>query len=318
MNWPGKHIAFIFSDPAGTNACLALSRMYHKEFGIAPYLFSNKKYLGWAVENFHLTETCPDFEELEIDCVFTGTSHPSSSGHFEVNCIRKAKRQKIYVVSFIDHWVNFRLRFEGLEQDDFPDEIWVVDQKAKELAISEGLKESSIRIRPNPYHEYLRSEWRPAYQKKDYLDKLLIPKNGFHILFAPDPLSLRNGKEVAGFTESEAFADLIEALQPAGSEIRLIVKYHPLQPEGLFDEDKKSKLHIYKIREADILELINASDLVVGFYSNVLLEAEAIGKKVIRYFPGNDKADLLHHKTSLKLARDKVELADELKHCVYG
>jgi hypothetical protein len=318
LKWPGKNIAFVFSDPAGTNACLALSRMFQKEFGIAPFLFSNKKYFVGAAENFQLTETCPDFAALEIDCVFTGTSHPSSSGHFEVNCIRKAKHQNIYVVSFIDHWVNFKLRFEGLEQEEFPDEIWVVDQKAKELAISEGLNESCIRIRPNPYHEYLRTEWKPAYHNKEYLDKLLIPKDGFHILFAPDPLSLREGKETVGFTESEAFTDLIEALNSAGSEVRVIVKCHPLQPEGMFDGDIKTKIKTFIVREADVLELINVSDLVVGFYSNVLLEAEAIGKMVLRYFPGKNEADLLFHKSSLKLARNREELAKELKHCIYG
>jgi CDP-glycerol glycerophosphotransferase (TagB/SpsB family) len=70
------------------------------------------------------------------------------------------------------------------------------------------------------------------------------------------------------------------------------------------------------VKEADALELIHASDLVVGFYSNLLLEAEALGKQVIRYFPANEEADPLKHKISLKKVRTRNELVKEIKHFI--
>src|SRR6266498_4641357 len=107
---PGKRIAFVFSDAAGANACMALAKICETEREIFSLLFSNKKY-SEAAGLLTVTDTIPSFRSLGIDCVFTGTSHPESSKHFEVNCIKTAVREKIYTVSFIDHWINFKLRF---------------------------------------------------------------------------------------------------------------------------------------------------------------------------------------------------------------
>jgi hypothetical protein len=295
---------------------MALAKMCKKEGQITSLLFSNKKYSSTEFGDLAITKVVPSFKSLGVDCVFTGTSHPHSSEHFEVNCIKKAVFENIYTISFIDHWVNFKLRFNGLKTFEYPNEIWVVDETAKRLAVSEGLPEEKIVVKSNPYHYYLKNQWQSKYIDKNYLKNLEIPITGFHILFAPDPLSIRNGKSIAGFTEEEALKDLLTLITELGNETFLIVKCHPLQPmENLMQilqEHKKG--NGFLIKEADTLELINTSDIVVGFYSNFLLEAEALGKQVIRYFPGNDEADLLKHKASLKTVHTKNELAKELKH----
>jgi hypothetical protein len=72
---PGKHIAFVFSDGAGANACIALAKICEKESKTSSLLFSNKKYPE-AGDRLTVTETVPSFQNLGIDCVFTGTSHP--------------------------------------------------------------------------------------------------------------------------------------------------------------------------------------------------------------------------------------------------
>jgi predicted glycosyltransferase len=80
---------------------------------------------------------------------------------------------------------------------------------------------------------------------------------------------------------------------------------------------KKSNCsNCFLIKEADPLELVHGADLVVGFYSNLLLEADVLGKKVIRYFPGKPEADLLIHKKNLKKIRDKNELMKEIENCI--
>jgi hypothetical protein len=312
---PGKHIAFVFSDAAGANACMALAKMCKKENKIQTSLFSNKKYSSTEFENLTITKVMPSLKSLGVDCVFTGTSHPHSSEHFEVNCIRNAVKEKIYTISFIDHWVNFKLRFNGLKTFEYPDEIWVVDETAKQLAVSEGLPEEKIVVKSNPYHYYLKNQWQSKYIDKNYLKNFGIPITGFHILFAPDPLSIRNGKSIAGFTEEDVFKEILLVMAELGDDICLIVKCHPLQPmENLMRiHQEYKKRNCFLIKEADAIELINIADIVVGFYSNLLLEAEALGKQVIRYFPGNDEADLLKHKTSLKKVRTQNELVKELK-----
>ena len=314
---PGKHIAFVFSDAAGANACIALAKICEKESKASSLLFSNKKY-SEAGDRLTVTETVPSFQNLGIDCVFTGTSHPASSNHFEVNCIKKAGSEDIYTISFIDHWVNFKLRFDGVNESEYPNEIWVVDETAKRLAVLEGLPSEKIFIRTNPYHYYLKNYWQTQYSGKEYFEKLQIPGKGFHILFVPDPLSIRSGKEIAGFDEREALNDLLSIIKKLNGEINLVVKCHPLQPvDDLVRLIKKSNSKTcFLLEEADPLVLVHASDIVVGFYSNLLLEAEVLGKKVIRYFPGKPEADLLKHKKSLKKIKDKNELMKEIEHCI--
>jgi CDP-glycerol glycerophosphotransferase (TagB/SpsB family) len=139
----------------------------------------------------------------------------------------------------------------------------------------------------------------------------------FTILFAPDPLSIRDGKQKAGFTEAEALEQLAHATKNLKADVQLVVKCHPLQPLDVFSGViQRSPVKIHLLAEADPLELLHASDVVIGFYSNMLLEAEAIGKKVIRFFPGNESADLLRHKTSLPVIKDEENLLAALKHCI--
>ena len=319
LQWPGNHTAFVFSDPAGANACIGFAKLGKELNERSSILFCNKKYNDDTVENLHVVNTVPEFNKLGIDCVFTGTSHPESSGYFEIDCIKAASKQGIRTISFIDHWVNFKLRFlDGNGQTFFPDEIWVVDEKAKELALKEGLPENKLVIHPNPYHEYLRLLWKPVYTNKHYLDTLSIPKTGRHVLFAPDPLSIRDEKKLAGFTEDEALSDICEVINDLGNEVHLVVKCHPLQPVETLKKVIKDRKGVYLVKNADPLELINASDLIVGFYSNLLLEAEAMEKQVTRYFPGNENADLLNHNNSLEKAVTPKELSIKLKHHLHG
>lgn len=320
LQLPGKKVGFVFSDPAGANACLAMADIWHRETGDEPLLFSNEEYGTKSIGIFHLSYEPPKFKEIGLDCIFTGTSHPVSSNYFEVNCIRKAKKDGIYTISFIDHWVNFRLRFtskDGLQH--YPDEIWVVDDIARELALAEGLPAEKISVHDNPYHVFLKSYWRPKNERKDYLKELGIRQTGYHVLFAPDPLSLRNGKEIQGFTEDEALGDLLAAIRDLNIDICLIVKLHPLQPAGILEEKLKEtpEVDVVFIKDADTLELIMACDVVIGFYSNLLLEAHTLGKKVIRYFPGKKEADLLNHNSSLIKVVEQHELEKELKNVLY-
>ncbi|AKQ44790.1 hypothetical protein TH63_02765 [Rufibacter radiotolerans] len=319
LQLPGKHIGFVFSDPAGANACLALADIWQQETGTEPLLFSNKELGVKRNGRFYLSADTPAFKQFKIDCIFTGTSHPVSSKYFEINCIIKATEEGIYTIAFIDHWVNFKLRFTGKDGlQHYPDEIWVLDETARNLAIAEGLPVEKLFIHENPYHVFLKNNWQPEYEEKAYLKELGIRQDGCHVLFAPDPLSLRNGKEIQGFTEDEALDDLLAVAGGVKTDLSLIIKMHPLQPLGILEEKVKvvPGLEVFFIKDANTLELIMACDVVIGFYSNLLLEAATLGKKVIRYFPGKNEADLLKHNSSLIKVVERQELRRELKKAI--
>lgn len=316
---PGNHIALACSDAAGTNACFAIAEMYKSEKRELPLLFSNANNFPDCYFN-HIIREIPDFNNLKIDCLFTGTSHPVSSDSFEVKCIIEAQKANIYTISFIDHWTNFKLRFKGLEEGQLPDEIWVVNTKARALAINEGLPKEKLLIRSNPYHCYLKNYWHSDFHKKSYLLVLDIPKEGFHILFAPDPLSIRKRNDEIGFSEVDALKDILEVLAPLGKQVFLIIKTHPLQPIDVLEEVLKGNKDIqYKlIIKADGPELIHAADLVIGFYSNMLLEAQVLNKNVIRYFPGRRSADPLKNSVLKKVCYSESELKMEINTLIHG
>jgi Protein of unknown function (DUF354) len=317
LQLPGKHIAFVFSDPAGANACKAMAKMT-QAFSKTVSLYSNRDYSD--PETLVIgTEEMPSL--TNIDTIFLGTSHPASSGYFELNCLKEAKKEGIYTISFVDHWVNFELRFKDENNDvTFPDEIWVVDEKAKRLALAENLPSNLLKVTGNPYHSYLRTYWKSNWKGKSYLNSLGIEQQRFHILFAPDPISLRYKKEEIGFLEEDALNTIFNIVKALDDKyLHLILKCHPLQPMDslmkiLYKENRNA---ITIIKEADTLELINASDLVIGFYSNILLDAAALGKVVLRYFPGKEEADLLNHTTFLKV-KNGTDLFSHLKRIIYG
>jgi hypothetical protein len=318
LQLPGDHIAFAFSDPAGANACMAMAKLSAAFYHQSSILFSNKKYDAAFVENVQMVKEAPGFRDLKAECLFTGTSHPQSSGYFEVKCIQNAKDEGVRTISFVDHWVNFKLRFLNHENAPvYPDEVWVVDEQAKQLAVGEGLPEEKLVVSGNPYHEYLKLLWKPVFKGRSYLEHLGLAADKTTILFTPDPLSLRDGKEKVGFTEDEALGQIINVVSKLQTQVQLVIKCHPLQPVEVFSnllDNSLVKIHL--LAKADTLELLHSSDVVIGFYSNILLEAEALGKNVIRFFPGKDEADLLKHKTSLPAVKDEKQLLAALKHCI--
>lgn len=309
-----------FSDPAGTNSCIALFEMYRLQNKPLPHLYSNRSCFSSKYQPFVRNEV-PDFSHHNFDCLFTGTSHPVSSDKFEVNAIQQAKANHVHVISFIDHWMNFKLRFEGLMKEEMPDEIWVIDERAKELAIEEGLDEDKLKVKGNPYHYYLKNFWHSEFESKQYLNQLGIRTDCLHILFAPDPLSLRNRNHQTGFTEADALESILKVLSGQQFRVCLIIKMHPLQPEEILKTilNKYKEVSHFLLKEADNCELISACDLVIGFYSNFLLEAKTLGKPVIRFFPGNTAADLLRNTVGMEsLCNNEKELEDKMLNYING
>ena len=67
----------------------------------------------------------------KITKIITGTSKSSMQ---EINAIKYAKKNKIFVISVIDHWINYKKRFFRNNKIFFPDELWVTDNYAYKIA----------------------------------------------------------------------------------------------------------------------------------------------------------------------------------------
>ena len=101
--------------------------------------------------------------------IITGTSWSSK---LELNAIKYAKKRKKYVVTFLDHWINYKPRFKSGSRYIYPDEIWVGDKDAVKIA-KKTFKKVKIKFIKNPLWEDFKKE-KKNYKRKKKVKRFLI------------------------------------------------------------------------------------------------------------------------------------------------
>jgi hypothetical protein len=312
----GQRGIFVFSDPAGAKACLALVKsLKNKEI----LIISDRKYSFYSEFNLEINSSAHKstkewFDIFKPDFVFTGTSMPNK---IELEFLKEAKNKKIKTYSFVDHWTNMSDRFKYFEEYIYPDELWLIDEYAKEKAIIDGIDEEIIVVSGNPYYDYLK-EWNPNMSKDDLYNKIGLRKNEKYILYAPEPISIFNLQEKYGFDELSGLIHLNKSLNELNSEnIKIIIKPHPNQNETIFINflKKSNNNKILFVNDININTLIYYSECVVGYFSNSLIEAKIFDKKILRLLIElkEKNIDPLENKNIGKKIYSELELSNELK-----
>jgi len=287
---------FIFSDPGGAKPILAFIKLNNlKNYKV----ISDRNYKFY--DEFQINvEICPTYIANEIidkykpDYIFTGTSYTSS---IELKFLYEAKEQKIKTYSFVDHYTRYRERFLLDGENIFPDKVFLTDDKAKRLAESVGIsKYSKVKVSGNFYHEFLK-KWKPSKSKKNIFPSFNLDQK--IILFAPDPLSNINGQKDFLFDETDVWKDLMQAINNhlGHLEILLVIKFHPNQNEKYLKTfiNKNPIKNFFITSTIDTNSLIYYSDLIIGMYSSLLIEANLMKKKTLRHIPFPQKDDPLDH-----------------------
>ncbi|MBM9589065.1 hypothetical protein JWG41_01300 [Leptospira sp. 201903075] len=284
---------FVYSDPGGAKA--VLSQAYDSRSSLESFAVVSDRQYDF-VKDFLITVSVPPsdpivkFNESKPTFLFTGTSYTSQ---IELKYIQLAKRFQIPSYSFVDHWTSFLKRFSVGGELIFPDHILVIDSVAKEKAIGEGIPENKIQIFGNPYYQYLKT-WVPTREKESFFKSLGLDPNRKLILFAPEPLSNVNGNETFGFDEIFAMKELKTILNGFNFTFQFGYKPHPNQNlEVLKDFFPKNLVLIDQTTNPN--DLLYHSEMVIGFFSNMLIEAEIMGKRVLRFHPLVAKQDPLSH-----------------------
>lgn len=287
-------VLFVFSDPGGAKPCLSLMSECDADNVLA---VSDRVYSFY--DDFKLPVTLPvqNYDEIIIsfkpDLIFTGTSYKSS---IEKEFIALAQKLFIPSWSFVDHWTSISARFrdgEGLL--NLPDMVWVIDERAKNIAVSEGIDANKILITGNPYHNWLTG-WKPEKTRNQFLETIGITDQGKKIIvFAPDPLSNVNGKLAYGFDEFTASAKLVELLNKNYAYVSnwlFLIKMHPNQNVSELSKIF-SKQECCKLLTSDVNtnETIFFADVVIGFFSSLLLEADIMGKPIVRFLDSESNND---------------------------
>lgn len=321
LNWFKGNGLFAFSDPAGAKACLAWSDILKKEkVNSSCKLVSNKNYNFFSqfesvvdvIDSQAITSYINSLPAENIDWIFVGTSHPNSSGCFELNFIAFAQRHRIKSFAFIDHWTNFRLRFEKESCLILPEVILVLDTLAADLAEKDGLPRAKLTLFPNPYLQLLQKYQQSTLKKDAFLAIIGATAQQKIVLYAPDPISLRSQQAK---NEIKILQEIID-IQSVNDKIQfhLVLKLHPLQPRVPLLSLIENKPSIIIIEDGMIqpIDLFYHVDCIIGFYSNFLIEAKMVNPKIIRYTFEDTAMDYLQH---LGIGV-KVSHADALKQAI--
>lgn len=194
---------------------------------------------------------------------------------FERRAMAGAVQLGITCIAYIDHWVNYRTRFEIYNQEIKVDEIWVVDEKAKQIAKREFGDEQLVNIVPNAYEDSILEKVENFSEKS--------------ALVCLEPIRL------ASVDQTSIYDKLIERLNNEYSDCPIRIRKHPSGEEDGY-EYILNKIKNLNIQEtSDLVDDLNHSSSVFGFQSSVFSLANKAGRKVFSYYPSTKIKPLLPH-----------------------
>lgn len=230
-----------------------------------------------------------DIERLPLDdairradWVLCGTSWQSG---MELDAIKLARSLSKRSVAFLDHWVNYRERFERQGELNLPDEIWVGDPIAAELA-GNIFDQTPIRLVENPYFMDIRAEMLAIPLVRSGDAKRLA------VLYVCEPvrehaLRQHGNERYWGYTEEDALRYFLANVAVLGKPVeRILVRPHPSETANKYSWVRNEfDLPIAFGGTRSLLEEIADSDVVVGCASMAMVVGLLAGKQVISSIP---------------------------------
>jgi hypothetical protein len=214
----------------------------------------------------------------KVDEVLTGTS---GKNDFERIIHRKAKALGIKTIAFLDHWVNYEMRFQLNGSIVLPDEIWVGDKYAYEIAEKIFPKEM-LKLFENPYLAEIA-------QKVAALDSMKVADaQKIKVLYVCEPIFSHYG-----YNEFLALEQYLQYLmQNEKNHFEIRVRLHPSEPTSKYNAliaNYIQNFDIYESKVADIISDCQWADWVVGCETMAMVIALKLDKKVFSNIPKGGK-----------------------------
>lgn len=311
-NTEGKKVLYIYSDPAGANSIqqlIELELLKGKIPGQDLLVFTNNPsaILAGLRDFTTVSENVNGevFTDFEPDFLITGTSNNSYEHKWRIAAIS----QEIPAVAFIDHWTNYLERFQFDGELSLPNQIWVINQVAKQEAVAAGIPEEIIVVKGNPYYQKVES-FKPEIQRNQFFKQLNLRLDKKLLVFVSDNIRDSFPKDQMGhcelgFDEYSVLRELLQALVVCSkdgsidlNEYQMIVKLHPRSKEDKFDSlflDVPEGFDIQFISTVDPLTINYFSDFVFGMFSNMVIESLLMGKKTLRIQIGEKGKDIFKY-----------------------
>lgn len=278
-------IGIACKDAGAANLIFSWIKHYHKNHyrvllqepasNIMNNFFSNRKKIKEYKEKFSFLR--------DIDYLITG----SGSSHFEKKIRNLALKKKIYVVTVLDHYVNFKSRFIEKKKFILPDEIWCFDPKTF-FAAKKIFSKKIIKLKKNFYIRNFLKKVKP----------INLIKNP-NLLYLTEPhvknKICKNSNELQSL---KFFLDNFYKLNLRHYN-KIIIRLHPKEKKSKYINLVKQYKKTFNINfdtNIDLLKSINSSSMVFGLSSYALVVALKLKRKVFQCKLPGQKFKLLPYK----------------------
>ncbi len=209
--------------------------------------------------------------------VITGTGWESTLEH---DARKLAREQGIRSIAVIDHWTNYADRFVRRGEQVLPDEIWVSDPYAMEIAQA-AFPTVQVIQQANTYLAGLVRE-------VESLQPQATAQGNDCVLYVLEPIRHLWGElsQPGEFLALDYFmANRQRAYVTADAEIRL--RPHPSDPPGKYDSwvARQANPRVSLDRSASLANALAWSNVVAGCQTYAMVLALACGRTVISTIP---------------------------------
>lgn len=294
-------VLFCFSNPGGAKMILSKAHYlkdkienftiisdvnydFYSDFNLDVKIISSKNELEETIKNF------------EPNILISGTSDVTIST-FELDVISFIDRNNVKVFSFVDHWTSIKNRFLYKNEYVYPDKIYLIDEYAKKTAIQEGIPIEILDIENNMYYSFFKESILNSNISKEQILKGLNPNNKT-ILVALEPILNFEIQNYLSFNEVIFLNNLL--VDEITDKFNVIIKVHPIQNieliKDLINKFSSNNNILFLFESKNLNHLIYFSDIIVGVFSNMLIEANLLGKNIVRFFPDDNtyKDPIIH------------------------
>jgi len=310
----GQRILVCSRDPGGTNAILPLLEplrasgneliVYGKDAALAIY----RKH---DVNCHDISEAVPSGSQCQIDelvrkvhpdLIVTGTS---SEDFTERSLWQAADKAGIKSFAVLDQWTNYRLRLISEGEDPtggdatsrliLPSFFFVMDEFAKDEMSALGIDRGKIIVSGQPFFDYIRKagDALTTGEVENLRRELAGSENSRVFLFASQPIASlhrKNGmpEDYWGYTELTVMKKVAKCLSMLAEgmavKVVLVVRLHPKDEPDVYESALSMLPDSIKVvidRNTDSSLLLKASDLIIGMFSMLLLEAAILERPFI-------------------------------------
>jgi len=209
----------------------------------------------------------------ECSWVLSGTGN---SG-WELEALHLARKNGLYIVSFLDHWTSYDKRFiRNSGEEEIPDEIWVGDYDAIDI-VRQKIPNINSKLVHNPYWADVVEQYK-NFKPVDSDNSILYVSSDFK-----NSILRKKQKSVIDYQVLEQIMESFQKWGMLDKVSSLTIRRHPSEPEGKYREFSFLGLKVTSCCDSDLVSCIVTHSYVVGCNSMAQVIAKLCDKYTINF-----------------------------------